>query len=86
MSIPAWLWATWLIGVIASFGVLEGIALANRKGYDTLTANLRRWCGIFPVRPWRRVTIPVFAATLIVFVGWFVPHIVAGWWGGSGTS
>lgn len=86
MGIPGWLWAVWALVTVGGFGTLEGIALANKRGYDTLTATTRRLLGIYPVKPLRRVTIPVFASVLIVFIGWFVPHIVAGWWGGSGTS
>ncbi len=84
--ISGWLWLAWAVGVLSSFGVMETVALRNRRGYDTLTATTRRVLGIYPVRPLRRVTIPLFAATLLVFIGWFIPHIIAGWWGGNGAS
>jgi len=86
MNVPGWLWATWAIATLVSFGVMEGLALHDRRGYDTLTATTRRWLGIYPAKPLRRITIPLFATTLLVFIGWFLPHIALGWWGGAGGS
>lgn len=76
MSIPEWAWIAWLALAGGGFTILETIALANRRDGDTLSENIRRWLGITPPNARRRVTVPVFAAVLILFVVWFIPHIV----------
>jgi hypothetical protein len=37
-GIPRWAWITWLIVTLASFGVLEAVALFNDDPSDTLSA------------------------------------------------
>lgn len=76
--VPAWAWITWLAVTAGSFTILETLALAtNIQG--TLSLTLRRWLGIDPPRRWRRITIPAFASALILFVAWFLPHILTNW-------
>ena len=74
--IPDWLWVVWLAAVAVSFGAIEGVAIHNRRGGDTLTENLRRWLGISPPRPGRRVAAELFAAAVLGFAAWLVQHIV----------
>jgi hypothetical protein len=74
------IWAIWAAAGLGSFLVLETIALVDRRRGDTLSERTRALLGIYPVRPVRRVAVPVFAAVLLIFVGWFIPHIVWGWW------
>ncbi|MGP4092952.1 hypothetical protein [Nonomuraea sp. KM90] len=74
--IPEWMWIVWLITAAAGFAVLETIALANRRDGDTLSENIRRWLGITPPSLHRRISVPVFVGVLILFVVWFLPHIV----------
>jgi hypothetical protein len=74
------IWAIWAALALGSFVVLETIALVDRRRGDTLSERTRALLGIYPVRAVRRVAVPVFAAVLVIFVGWFVPHIIWGWW------
>ena len=48
--IPRWAWIAWLVIVLASFGLLEAIALMNDQPSDTLSAVIV-WLplGIVPV-------------------------------------
>lgn len=66
-------WIVWLAVASVSFGVLEWVTI--RKG-QTLSENLRRWLGVEPRKPWRKVGIPAFAAVVLGFAAWFIPHIV----------
>lgn len=75
-EIPAWMWITWAAIALGGFAILETIALANRREGDTLSENIRRWLGITPPNPRRRILVPAFVAGLLVFVVWFIPHIV----------
>jgi hypothetical protein len=74
--VPSWIWIGWLVVTGLSFAVLETIALIDRRRGDTLSENIRAWLGIDPVRPQRRIAIPVFIGAFLTFVAWFVPHIV----------
>ena len=58
------------------FLVVEGYALAT--GRTTLSAWIRRQLGITPPQPRRAWLAPLFAAVLLAFPVWFVPHI-EGW-------
>jgi hypothetical protein len=80
------LWIIWLAVVAAPFAALETIAIVDKRKGNTLTATTRRWLGIDPPNKRRRIGIPAFTAALLIFTGWFLPHIVAGWWGGSGGA
>jgi amino acid permease len=79
VSVPSWAWITWIAVALTAFGVLEGVALANRRRGDTLSENIRRWLGIDPPRRSRRIGMAAFATLLVAFVGWFVPHILLSW-------
>lgn len=70
----ATVWAVWLLVTAISFGVLEWLSWRDDA---TLSAVLRRWLGVDPPRPWRRVAVAVFVNALTAFVAWFVPHVVA---------
>lgn len=74
--IPAWMWIVWLAVAAGGFAILETIALANRRDGDTLSENIRRWLGITPPSTRRRIAVPVFVGALILFLVWFLPHIV----------
>jgi hypothetical protein len=76
VNVPEWAWITWLAIAAGGFAVLETVALANRRKGDTLSERTRAWLGITPPNARRRVAVPVFAAVLILFVVWFLPHIV----------
>lgn len=78
-------WIIWLAATIVTFGVLELMAIRQSAlarstgGVDqrgTLSENLRRWLGVDPPRPWRRVAAAAFASGLTALVNWLVPHIV----------
>lgn len=72
------IWAVWLAIVAASFAVLEGIALVRKKDGDTLSENTRTWIGTD--KKWKTWGAAGFAAALIGFVIWFLPHIVFKSW------
>lgn len=76
MNIPEWAWIAWLAVAAGGFAILETIALANRRHGDTLSENIRAWLGITPPNVRRRIAVPIFAAVLIVFLAWFLPHII----------
>lgn len=65
-------------GWLAAFGVFEGVALAERRTDRTYSVWIRRALGITPPRWYRRLAATTFAAVLIGFVAWFVPHITGG--------
>ena len=78
--IPEWVWIVWLLITLGIFAGLEGIALANGHDGDTLSERTRRWLGITPHNPRRRIAVPAFAAVLTGFVLWFLPHILWSIW------
>lgn len=80
MYVEPWVWIAWVIVSLGGFALLETIALINRRRGDTLSENIRRWLGIDPPNPIARIGIPAFAAVLIIFVIWFIPHIVFQVW------
>lgn len=74
MDNPNVVWAIWLGLTLAGFGVVEGLALATKHTNWTLSATLRRWLGVQPVKPWRWAGVLVFAG----FLCWLILHITAG--------
>jgi hypothetical protein len=76
-----WTWFT--IATFGGFGLWEFAAIAKGRRDWTFTYKIRQWLGIEPVRPWRVPASIAFALAMIVFTGWFIPHIVFGWWGGA---
>lgn len=66
-------WIVWAAFTLASFAVLEWLTI--RRG-QTLSANLRRWMGVEPRKPWRHIGIATFVGAVLAFVAWFIPHIV----------
>ncbi|WP_326644572.1 hypothetical protein OIE67_25700 [Nonomuraea fuscirosea] len=74
--IPEWMWIAWLAVAAGGFAILEIIALINRRRGDTLSERTRAWLGITPPNARRRIAVPVFAAVLILFLVWFLPHII----------
>ncbi|MEV4474657.1 hypothetical protein [Nonomuraea sp. NPDC049504] len=79
-GIPSWAWMVWAALSVGSFLILEFAALANTRENDTLSENLRRWLGLDPPRPVRKILAPLFIAGLVGFVVWFVPHILWSLW------
>lgn len=69
-------WAIWLASVAVSFGVLEGIALLNKKDGDTLSENTRKWIGLKENGVKRVAGASIFAGTILGFATWFVVHIL----------
>lgn len=75
MAIPHWLWGAWTVGIVALavwFAVMEGIALANRAGGDTLTEVVRS----LDVPP-----VVWFASAGLIsgLLVWAVPHLIGEW-------
>lgn len=71
-------WTVWLVLVAATFAILEGAGLANRKTGDTLSENTRIWLSIRKGRLTRGAV--AFIVALLGFVAWFIPHIVWQLW------
>jgi hypothetical protein len=69
-------WAIWLGLIVASFGVLEGIALFNKKSGDTLSENTRKWIGLKENGFKRVAGASVFAGSILGLAAWFVVHIL----------
>jgi hypothetical protein len=63
-------WATWLIGTIGSFAVLEMLAY-HRRSFPTLSVTLRRWMGVNPRKPHHHVASIGFGAFWI----WLTIHV-----------
>lgn len=80
MFVEAWVWIAWLVVCLGGFAVLETLALINRRRGDTLSENIRRWLGIDPPNPVARIGIPAFVGVLVIFLIWFIPHIVFQIW------
>lgn len=66
-------WVVWLSVAAVSFAALEWITF---RRHQTLSENLRRWLGIEPRKPLRRLGVPAFIAVVLGFAAWFIPHIV----------
>jgi hypothetical protein len=64
-------WMIWLGVVLGSFGVMEGLSLAHRRGWLTLSESLRKMLGIKPHRPWQVPACMVFLGFLL----WLAIHI-----------
>lgn len=54
-------WAAWLAAVLASFAVLETLALRWGRP-PTLSRTLARWLGVHPRTRWGRVAPAAFLA------------------------
>lgn len=79
-----WTWLTLGLGVLlVAFGIWEWAAIRGGHREWTYTVKIRGWLGIEPPAERRLWASAIFAFVLIVFTGWFVPHIVLGWWGGA---
>ncbi|MFE6362986.1 hypothetical protein ACFVP3_23680 [Streptomyces sp. NPDC057806] len=70
MDFPLWLWAI----PAASFGVLEALAIANKRQGDTASELLRLAAGAKPARPWR----PLGVAAIAGFCAWLAHHLIGG--------
>lgn len=69
--------------VLIAFGIYEFIAIRSGRREHTYTVWIRYQLGIEPPREHRLWASGIFAMILTIFTGWFVPHIVLGWWGGA---
>lgn len=58
-----WLWGAWIL----LFLVLEGIAIKDPEGGDTLTEQISYLGGFSPY---------MFAAAFLIFVAWLVTHFI----------
>lgn len=67
----SWLWVAWL----ALFGVIEGVALLNKKSGDTLSENVWRW---FKVRDGQSMGRAIRMAALGGFLAWLAAHFLSG--------
>lgn len=70
------IWIAFLSTVAAAFGVLEGLGFEKPGG--TLSETTRRWLGVSPHKPRRKVAVPLFTGGLAMFLAWFIPHILMG--------
>ena len=80
--LPKWTWTIWVLAVALSFAALETLGLLTSGDGDTLSEWTRLVLGIDPVQPWRIAGSVGFAAVLLAFTAWYLPHIVFrwGWW------
>lgn len=62
-------WLCWLILTLAAFAVIEGLALRNNHGGDTLTEHIQWIAGQSPV--WTGIVGVGIAA----FFAWFLSHL-----------
>lgn len=69
-----WWWAVLGGFFVVWFGIGEGLALAHRKGWITLTATIRRVIGVEPHRPWQVPAVMV----LLGLLGWMALHFTTG--------
>jgi len=58
-----WRWATWLVGILAGFTLIEHAAYTTGR-HPTLTAVLRYWLGIAPAAPNRTIRAAVAAGAV----------------------
>ncbi len=63
-------WIAWL----AAFGIIEGMALANKRSDDTLSEHTRRWFAVDT-----RAGRTAFGVAWVGFGAWFLGHILK-WW------
>lgn len=64
-----------LVG-LAYFLTIEGIAIATHNMAGTLSEHLRKWLGIYPVKPWRKLGGFAFTVLVIGGGGVLVWHIL----------
>jgi hypothetical protein len=78
VEIGSWgiLWIVWAAGALLTFLAIELTAIFTHRMDRTLSENLRKWLGIYPVKPWRKLGGVVFSSTLLSLVGIFIWHIL----------
>lgn len=74
-----WYWPVFLAAAAVAFVVPEVIALVDPGRGGTLSEWTRRALGVQPAAPRRRWAAAGFAGGLLLFVAWFVPHILWDW-------
>lgn len=82
MRIWSAIWALWLIGAVASFVILEAVALSFSVR-DTLTDTSRTWLHVVTGQSpdhWTS-THQIVAVLMLVFMIWLFGHIIFGIWG-----
>lgn len=76
MSNWGWLWAIWATLALAGFFVIELDAVFTHHLERTLSDNLRKWLGIYPPKPWRKLGGLLFATGLLAGAAVLVWHIL----------
>jgi hypothetical protein len=77
VEIGTWgiVWMIWAGGALVSFLIIELTAVFTHHMDRTLSRNLRRWLGIYPVKPWRKLGGALFSSVLLALVGLLIWHI-----------
>ena len=76
MSIWSWLWIAWF----AMFGLVEGVALANKSRDDTLSEHVWKWFGIGRpgARPTMTGSVQARRFVLLGSLAWVAAHFLTG--------
>lgn len=69
----SWLWLLW----VASFCILEYIAITNGVPGDTLSEQV--WKLVGTDEDSRTIVNWLWRAALLVLIAWLVPHFFTGW-------
>lgn len=77
-------WLYFTLGAGLAFGIYEFINIKAGHRERTYTYWIRVILGIEGKKAYAVWTSGLFAAGLIGFIIWFIPHIIFGWWGGAG--
>jgi hypothetical protein len=70
------LWIAWALTSLGSFLVIELIAIFTHRMDRTLSDNLRRALGIYPIRPWRKLGGVLFASVPSALLAVLIWHIL----------
>lgn len=70
-----WYWLSWLVGVFASFGSVEGYAIYSHKTYMTLSWTIWGWTDNDPGQAWNIGHYAWPHWLLIAFMVWLTLHL-----------
>ena len=79
-KLRAWFTLFWLLW-IASFMIVEGWAIKDKRQGDTLSSHV--WWSLSQVEdlgPFGKAGRAVLSAGIIGLFVWLVPHFTLGWW------